>query len=111
MGKRVLILEDDALVADHLAALVEVHLDCSPVVTATTRDALALLDVDFGFLDLTVTDGPTFDVAQRLRERGIPFVFVSASDRSRLPMDLAGSPFLRKPVAAPTLLAAARAHL
>lgn len=111
MGKRVLIVEDDALVADQLAALVEDHLECAPIVTASARDALAFVDVDFGFLDITVTDGQTFSVARRLRERGVPFVFVSASDRSRLPPELAEAPFLRKPVAAPALLAAARQHL
>lgn len=111
MGKRVLILEDDALVADQLAALVEDHLECAPVVIASVQDALAFVDVDFGFLDITVTDGQTFAVAQRLRERGVPFVSVSASDRSRLPVEFSEAPFLRKPVAAPALLAAARAHL
>jgi CheY-like chemotaxis protein len=111
MGRRVLIVEDDAFVADQMDALVEDHLECAPVVTASARDALAFIDVDFGFLDITVRDGETFAVAERLRERGVPFVFVSASDRSRLPAELAEAPFLRKPVAAPALLAAAREHL
>lgn len=111
MGKRVLIVEDDTLVADQLAALVEEQLDCVPLVTGSARDALAFGDVDFGFLDITVTDGQTFVIANRLRERGVPFVFVSASDPARLPADLATAPFLRKPVAAPALLAAARRHL
>lgn len=111
MSKRVLIVEDDAFVADQLAALVEDQLNCAPIVTAKARDALCFVDVDFSFLDITVADGQTFGVAQRLRERGVPFVFVSASDRSLLPAPLADAPFLRKPVAAPTLLAAARVHL
>lgn len=111
MCKRVLIVEDDALVADQLAALVEDQLECAPIVTASARDALSHADVDFGFLDIAVTDGQTFALAQRLLERGVPFVFVSASDRSRLPAELAEAPFLRKPVAAPALLAAARPHL
>lgn len=111
MGRRILIVEDDTFVADQLAALVEDNLECAPIVTASARDALAFIDVDFGFLDVTVTDGQTFAVAQRLRERGVPFVFVSASDRSRIPAELAEAPFLRKPVAVPALLAAARQHL
>jgi DNA-binding response OmpR family regulator len=111
MGKRVLIVEDDALVADQLAALVEDQLDCVPLVTASIRDALGLIDVDFGFLDIAVTDGQAFAVASRLRELGVPFVFVSASDPASVPADLATAPFLRKPVAAPALLAAARQHL
>ena len=111
MGKRVLIVEDDELVADQLAALVEDHLDCVSLVTGSARDAMALVDVDFGFIDIELPDGPSFAVAGRLRERGVPFVFVSASDPAQVPAELANAPFLRKPVAAPTLLAAARAHL
>ena len=111
MGKRVLIVEDDALVADQLAALVEDQLECVPLVTGSVRDAMALVDVHFGFIDIELPDGPAFAVAGRLRERGVPFVFVSASDPERVPAELANAPFLRKPVAAPTLLAAARAHL
>lgn len=111
MGKRVLIVEDDALVADQLAALVEDKFDCVPIVTGSVRDALALIDVDFGFIDIELPDGTAFGVADRLREKGVPFVFVSASDPARVPAELAHAPFLRKPVAAPTLLEAARAHL
>lgn len=111
MGKRVLIVEDDALVADQLAALVEDQLECVPLVTGSVRDAMALVDVHFGFIDIELPDGPAFAVAGRLRERGVPFVFVSASDPERVPAELANAPFLRKPVAAPALLAAARAHL
>jgi CheY-like chemotaxis protein len=111
MGKRVLIVEDDALVADQMAALVEDQLDCVSLVTGCVRDALAFVDVDFGFLDIALPDGTAFSVANRLRERGIPFVFVSASDPKTLPPQLANAPFLRKPVTAPALLAAARPHL
>ena len=113
MGKYVLIVEDDELVADHLAALVRDQLGCVPIVAGTTRHAMALASdqVDFSFLDVKVTDGLTFPLAMQLRERGVPFVFVSASDPAKVPPDLAQAPFLRKPVPPPRLLAAAREHL
>jgi two-component SAPR family response regulator len=111
MGKRVLIVEDDALFADHLSALVEDRLDCVPLVTDNVQDAMALVDVDFGFIDIELPDGLAFVVAGSLRERGVPFVFVSASDPACVPAELSDAPFLRKPVAVPTLLEAARAHL
>lgn len=113
MGKQVLIVEDDELVADHLAALVRDQLGCVPIVVGTAGDALALANepVDFSFLDVKVSDGLTFLLAQHLRERGVPFVFVSATDPSKVPADLVAMPFLRKPVPAPRLLAAAREHL
>ena len=113
MGKHVLIVEDDELVADHLAALVRDQLGCVPIVAGTTGSAMALVAerVDFSFLDIKVSDGLTFPLAQHLRERGVPFVFVSASDPGRVPPELATAPFLRKPVPPPQLLAAAREHL
>lgn len=111
MEKRVLIVEDDALVADQLAELVEDQLNCVPLVTGSLEAALTLTDVDFGFIDIELPDGSAFPLAGQLLKRGIPFVFVSASDPARVPAELAAAPFLRKPVTPPTLLAAARAHL
>jgi DNA-binding response OmpR family regulator len=112
VGKHVLIVEDDELVADHLAALVRDQLECIPVVAANTAQARGATDcVDFGFLDIKVSDGLTFSVAKQLRQRGVPFVFVSAADPAGVPHDLAEAPFLRKPVPPPRLLAVARAHL
>ncbi len=113
MSKHVLIVEDDELVADHLAALVRDQLGCVPIVAGTAGDAMALAAerVDFSFLDIKVSDGLTFPLAKHLQERGVPFVFVSASDPAKVPSDLSGMPFLRKPVPPPRLLAAAREHL
>ncbi|WP_428685807.1 response regulator [Reyranella sp.] len=113
MGKHVLIVEDDELVADHLAALVRDQLDCTPFVAGNTGDAMVLASqrVDFGFLDIKLLDGLTFSLAKHLRERGVPFVFVSASDPGKVPADLSDALFLRKPVPPPRLLAVARAHL
>ena len=113
MRKQVLIVEDDELVADHLAFLVREELGCVPIVTTTSRDALALAEkrCDFGFLDIKVADGDVYPLAGRLRERGVPFVFVSATDPAQLPPQLSDAPFLRKPVAPPRLLEIARQHL
>jgi DNA-binding response OmpR family regulator len=113
MAKQILIVEDDELVADQLAALVRDQLECTPLVANTTGDAMAWASerVDFGFLDVRLADGMSFSLAKHLRERGVPFVFVSASDPAKLPADLSDAPFLRKPVPPPWLLAVARAHL
>jgi len=113
MGKHVLIVEDDELVADHLAALVRDQLDCMPFIAGNTGEAMALAAerLDFSFLDIKLSDGLTFPLAQHLRARGVPFVFVSATDPTKVPPDLSAAPFLRKPVPLPRLLAVARAHL
>lgn len=113
MIKHILIVEDDELVADQLAALVRDQLDCTPFVATSTGEAIALAaeKVDFGFLDVQLADGPAFPLAKHLRQRGVPFVFVSASNPAIVPVDLSDTLFLRKPVPPPRLLAVARAHL
>jgi CheY-like chemotaxis protein len=113
MGRHVLIVEDDEMVADRLATLVREELGCVPLVASSAGDALNLLEgrCDFGFLDIKVADGDVYPLAARLRAKGVPFVFVSASDPAKVPADLAKAPFLRKPVAPPRLLEIARQHL
>jgi len=113
MGKHILIVEDDELVADQLAALVRDQFDCMTFVASTNDDAMAFAAerVDFGFLDVKLADGMAFPLARHLRERGVPFVFVSASDPATVPAELSDALFLRKPVPPPRLLAVARAHL
>ncbi|MBS0547118.1 MAG: hypothetical protein JSR24_05170 [Proteobacteria bacterium] len=113
MGKQVLIVEDDEVVADHLASLVRDQLGCVPVVMSTSAGAFEIAEQGcaFSFLDVKVADGEIFPLAARLQERGVPFVFVSASDPAKVPDSLATAPFLRKPVAPPRLLEIARQHL
>lgn len=113
MDQNILIVEDDEVVADHLASLVRDQLGCVPVVASTSAGAFAVADggCAFGFLDVKVADGEIFPLATWLQERGVPFVFVSASDPAEVPAGLAEAPFLRKPVAPPRLLEIARQHL
>jgi DNA-binding response OmpR family regulator len=112
MRKRVLIVEDDEVVADHLAALVREQLGCVPVVATTCSGAMDRAGgIDFGFLDIKLGDEDVFQLASRFRQQGVPFVFVSATDPAGVPNALATAPFLRKPVSPPHLLAAARRHL
>lgn len=113
MSKQVLIVEDDQLVADHLAELIRDQLGCEPIVAETLVDALTQTGrpLDFCFLDVKLSDGLAFSLASLLRARSVPFVFVSASDPTRVPPELATATFLRKPVVAERLLAEARLHL
>jgi DNA-binding response OmpR family regulator len=112
MRKRILIVEDDEVVADHLAALVREKLGCVPVVSTTSGAAMTRSGgIDFGFLDIKLGDGDVFQLASQFRQQGVPFVFVSATDPIAVPRELAAAPFLRKPVSPPDLVAAARRHL
>ena len=53
--------------------------------------------IDFAFLDVDVTDGKTFAIAQTLIHRRVPFAFVSASSPAVLPQEFRAAPFIPKP--------------
>lgn len=99
MSVRVLILEDDPLIALDLRAIVEgdgheVIGVCDSLAEGRTRLADQF---DFALLDIDLTDGKSFDFASALTERHIPFAFVSASRRSEVPWHLRGALFIAKP--------------
>ena len=101
MKKSVLIVEDDPIIAQAMARLVEDDLGCSTETAGSVAGAMALLvddDVGFGILDVEVADGVSFPVAAEMAHRHIPFIFVSGSDPRQVPADLAAAPFFRKPM-------------
>jgi DNA-binding NtrC family response regulator len=102
MKKSILIVEDDPIIADAMARLVEDNLDCCTATAGSVASAMALLDADadlgLAILDVEVADGDSFRVAEELSHRHIPFIFVSGSDPRRVPADLAATPFFRKPM-------------
>jgi CheY-like chemotaxis protein len=110
MKKSVLIVEDNPLIADAVATLVEDSLDCAAFVVPSVGEAMTLVDqrIDFGILDVEVSDGLTYPLAARMLQHHIPFLFMSGSDPKHVPSDLAAVPFLRKPVPSFALLAAAQ---
>lgn len=79
-GARVLLVEDDALIAAETAERIE---DAGHVVAATASNlqeakaAAADMDVDAVVLDLNLGGALSFPVADILLARGIPFVFVT----------------------------------
>lgn len=104
--KRVLVAEDEALVA----MLIEVELgDAGYEVIgpfATCADAshwLASDTPDAALLDHTLKDGPCTDVALELQRRSIPFIALTGSDREELPGAFRDAPYLEKPVDAALL--------
>lgn len=99
MGARVLILEDDPLIALDLQGIVES--EGHEVVGAfdSLAEARAHLadGLDFALLDIDVRDGKSFELASALDERRIPFAFVSASKRCEVPPHLRNKHFISKP--------------
>ncbi|MFC7736748.1 response regulator [Roseomonas sp. GCM10028921] len=108
-GRRVLVVEDETLVAmlveDTLAdAGVQV---LGPV--ATVSEALSVLESerpDLAVLDLNLAGETSEPVAERLMAMEVPFVVASGYGAAGLPQRLVGNPVLAKPYAPEDLTAA-----
>ncbi len=102
-GKTILVVEDDYYVASDTAAALRgagaIVLGPSP----TAEDAAHVLEHETPtsvVLDLNLGGGgPKFEIAHRLLERGIPFVFLTGYDPDVIPDDLANIKRLQKPIA------------
>ena len=98
---RILILEDEPMIAIDLEYIVHDASGEAECTLATTVQAgvLSVEDgVDFAILDIHIGyDGKTsYPVASMLQARGIPFCFVSSSDKA-MPYRYGNVPFVAKP--------------
>lgn len=100
--KRVLIVEDEALIA--MAVQEEIHLlGSSETHIAPTSEAalaaIAALKPDFAVIDVNLLDvGEDYAVADALARQGIPFIFSSGHLAGELPDRHVGRPFVSKPM-------------
>ncbi|WP_126975733.1 response regulator [Frigidibacter oleivorans] len=106
-GRRLLVIEDEALVALDLVA--ELEEAGAEVVgqAASVPEALELLReiaADAALLDGNLGGQTVDDVAAELARRGIPFCFVSGYGREHLPQGFAGVPVVEKPFRVDALL-------
>lgn len=104
---RILILEDDPLIALDLEMLLTddghtVIGICDSLDEARPRLADSF---DFALLDIDLRDGKSFEIATALEARNTPFSFLSASRQSELPCHLQGAPFMAKPYQRAALIA------
>lgn len=100
-GRRVLVIEDESLVAMLLETILE-DMGCAVVgpesniddglVAATTEASL-----DAALLDVNVAGREVFPVAEALRARGVPFVFSTGYGEAGLPEHWRGNPTIQKP--------------
>jgi CheY-like chemotaxis protein len=101
-GRRVLVIEDEMLVAMEFESLLQ-RQGCAVVGPASTVDrALALLDhdqPDAALLDLNLNGESASAVAVALRTRGVPFVLVTGyGEAQSSEPELQGAPRVDKPV-------------
>jgi CheY-like chemotaxis protein len=99
-GKRILIVEDESLVAISLEYEIA-GLGAEVVGTAGTVDvALAIIattDLDGAVVDVKLKGRTAFAIADALADRHIPFVFTTGARPRDFPARHAGVPWLQKP--------------
>ena len=101
-GRRVLVVEDEAVIGLALSELVEDE-GCEVCGPFTRSDqAMAWLEAgetpDVAIVDHILRDGPCIDLVRLLKARGIPFVIYSGNARrSDMPVELQQATWLEKP--------------
>jgi DNA-binding NtrC family response regulator len=110
-ARRILIVEDNALIGEHIADLVHRAggVPLGPLCTGEeARDALdcRALAFDAAILDVHL-DEPTDALADRLEREGLPFIFATGN-RAHIPSRHRDRPVCEKPFTAQGLLEALR---
>lgn len=107
-GKRVLVVEDESVVARMLNDMLSDRGVCVVGPAGTLASALALADseaIDVALLDVNLHGERSLPVAQALRRRGIPFVLATGYIASECD-DYAASLILQKPYLPAQLMSA-----
>lgn len=106
-GKRVLVVEDEALLAMELRDLLEEHGAEVVGPAATLERGLALAhggDVDLALLDLNLNGERSNPIAEALDRRGVPVAFITGNTRLELPSTHQGGTIVHKPFQEETLV-------
>lgn len=105
-GKRILIVEDEALLAMTVEDILG-DLGCivvGPAMSLEEAQTLAAHEpLDAAILDVNVEGVSSFDVADILGQRMVPFCFVTGYGAASLPPQYADVPMLAKPYSAAAL--------
>ncbi|HEY4030140.1 MAG TPA: response regulator [Caulobacteraceae bacterium] len=101
MQPRILIVEDEWLIADLLEQMLT-ELGYEVVgPAADVVEALALIEErvpDAAVLDVSLAKGKSFAVADAMRDRGAPFLFLTGHVDGDLPPQYRSTPLICKPV-------------
>ncbi|KSV67643.1 response regulator [Sinorhizobium sp. Sb3] len=99
-SKRILIIEDEVLLAMSLEDLLTDMGHCVVACIARLEDASRFAvraDIDFAFLDINLGGETSFPAARILRCRKIPFVFATGYGIEGLSDEFRDTPTLQKP--------------
>lgn len=79
---KILILEDDVMIASGLAYAIESE-GYEAVIAKNIKDAAELIKIsefDLGILDMQLPDGRGIDIGKKLKEDNIPIIFLTVED-------------------------------
>ncbi len=100
-GRHLLILEDDYFSATTLADYLVAHGARIVGPVSNVGDALDAIDtcgpLDGAILDVSLQDGDSYAVVDKLRQRDVPSLFVTGYERDDLPAAYSTMPLLAKP--------------
>ena len=106
-GLKILLLEDEFLIAMDVEQLCLDHGAASVIAARSLDDLGDTLDFDAAIVDLLLGGISTFDFADRLKDAGKPFVFASGySDDAEVGKRFPGVTMVGKPYAGNDLIAA-----
>ena len=101
VGRRVLIVEDEPSIGMLLRAIVT-EAGCKVVGPAdTSAGAIAIATachIDAALVDVSLRGEFSFPLAEYLRQRGVPFAFLTGYDADEIPGHLRDRPVLQKPI-------------
>ena len=107
-GRRILVVEDEYFIAEEIRVLLS-ELGATVIGPLPDQfDAIAILsdtDVDCAVLDIDIGGRAVFPLIRELRQRDVPWLFVSGYSEALVPEHLRGRAHLEKPVAADALAA------
>jgi DNA-binding response OmpR family regulator len=106
-GASVLIVEDEFLIAMDIEMTISAagYRVVGPAGSVDKALALAARDrPDVALLDVRISGGLSYPVAQQLRAQGTPFAFVTSTVPGDLPEEFRNSPLLPKPTTTSALL-------
>jgi len=113
-GRRVLVVEDEAMVTMLLREMLE-DIGCEVVGSASRlNDAIekaTSLSFDLAILDVNLNGERTFQIADLLAGRGVGFVFATGYGAGSVPAPFEKTPILQKPFQQEDLERAIRAAL
>jgi CheY-like chemotaxis protein len=109
-GLRVLVLEDDYFTASDLSEALRAAGAEVVGPARNTAEAGRLLDarqrLDAATLDINVDGAPDFQIAERLKQAGVPFVFTTGYDRGVIPEGFSECARVEKPYSTLEVVAA-----